>query len=213
LTETILTLDRGGGYVRDENRDCLKLSSAVFSGPRMSVLLQERYAASEALHAEKESSGVQQHMSYGDLLALAATMEAALMSTAVALDASPANVLRSMRGSIVDARIAYPQVLHAEIRDAAGELWRFATQGAEFSPSDPDELVGHSIEDAEIDEGTGELRCKLSEGAVLDVKPAAREADDDPPNWELITPDGLVLEFGPGVRWRIGSADARVSSP
>lgn len=134
------------------------------------------------------------------------------MATALALDASPANVLRSMRGSIVAARLAYPQVLHIEIRDAGGDLWRLATQDAEWSPSDPAELVGHSIEGAEIDEGTGELRCKLSEGVVLDVKPTAREADDDPPNWELITPGGVVLEFGPGVRWQISSAEGRASS-
>jgi hypothetical protein len=29
----------------------------------------ERYEASEALHAEKESSGEREHMSYGELLA------------------------------------------------------------------------------------------------------------------------------------------------
>ena len=139
-------------------------------------------------------------------------MEATLMATVVDLDVSPANVLRSMRGSIIDARVAYPQVLHVEIRDSAGELWRLATQDAEWSPSDPDGLIGRSIEDAEIDEGTGELRCKLSDGSLLDVKPAAREASDDPPNWELITPGGVVLEFGPGVRWQISSADAPASS-
>jgi hypothetical protein len=59
---------------------------------------------------------------------------------------------------------------------------------------------------------TGELRCTLSDGSVLDVKPAEREAEDDPPNWELITPGGVVLEFGPGVRLQIGSADSRASS-
>lgn len=139
-------------------------------------------------------------------------MEAALMATVVALDASPANVLRSMRGPIVDARLAYPDVLHVEVRDSSGELWRLATQDAEWSPSDPAELVGNSIDDAEIDEDTGELRCKLSNGSLLDVKPAAREASDDPPNWELITPGGVVLEFGPGVRWQISSADAPASS-
>lgn len=59
------------------------------------------------------------------------------MGTVVAIDASPANVLRSMRGSIVDARIAYPDVLHVEVRDSRGDLWRLATQDAEWSPSDP----------------------------------------------------------------------------
>lgn len=135
-----------------------------------------------------------------------------LMATVLALDASPVNVLRSMRGEIVDARVAYPDVLHVEIRDSRRDLWRLATQDAEWSPSDPAELVGLSIEDADIDEGTGELRCKLSDGSMLDVKPTAREADDDPPNWELISPGGIVLEFGPGVRWQISGADAPSSS-
>ena len=105
-----------------------------------------------------------------------------LMATAVKLDASPRNVLRSMRGSIVDARIAYPEVLHVEIKDSDGELWHLATQDAEWSPSDPAELVGRSVADADIDAETGELRCKLSDGSLLDVRPAASEAEDDPPN-------------------------------
>lgn len=133
------------------------------------------------------------------------------LAVGATLDASPLNILRSMRGVIVDARIAYPEVLHVEIKDSAGELWRFATQDAERSPSDPAQLIGRSVEDADIDGDTGELRCKLSDGPVLDVKPAAREDEDDPPNWELITPGGVVLEFGPGVCWQIGSAESRTS--
>lgn len=130
------------------------------------------------------------------------------MATALALDASPANVLRSMRGPIVDARKAYPDVLHVEVRDSAGELWHLATQDAEWLPADPAELVGHTVEDAEIDRDSGELRCKLSSGAVFVVRPDSdREVDDDPPYWELITPGGVFLEFGPGVRWRISGAD------
>jgi len=141
---------------------------------------------------------------------MAATMEG-VMATVVALDASPTTVLRSMRGPVVDARIAYPDVLHVEVRDSSGGIWRLATQDAEFSPSDPAQLVGRSIEDADIDEESGELRCKLSDGAVLDVKPAAAEASDDPPYWELISPAGVVLEFGPGVRWQISGADSPAS--
>jgi hypothetical protein len=134
------------------------------------------------------------------------------MATVVALDASPANVLRSMRGSIVDARIAYPEVLHIEVRDSHGDLWRLATQDAEWSPSDPGQLVGRSIDDVAIDGETGELRCILSDGSVLDVKPAAIEAEDDPPNWELVSPAGILLEFGSGLRWQISGADVPGSS-
>jgi len=134
------------------------------------------------------------------------------MATVVDLDASPTTVLRSMRGSIVDARIAYPDVLHVEVHDSGGGIWRLATQDAEWSPSDPAQLVGRSIDDADIDEESGELRCRLSDGSVLDIKPTAAEAEDDSPYWELISPAGVVLEFGPGVRWQISSADAPASS-
>ena len=134
------------------------------------------------------------------------------MATAVALDTSPLNVLRQMRGSILDARIAYPDVLHIEVRDSRGDVWRIATQDAKWSPADPAQLIGRSIEDADIDEETGELRCKLSDGEALDIEPSAIESEDDPPNWELISPAGIVLEFGPGVRWQISSADVPASS-
>lgn len=134
------------------------------------------------------------------------------MATVVALDSSPANVLRSMRGSIVDARLGHPDVLHVEIRDSEGERWLLATQDADWAPADPGELIGQSIEDAQIDEETGELVCKLSDGSLLEVKPTRKETDDDPPNWELITPGGVLLEFGPGVRWQISSASEPTSA-
>lgn len=134
------------------------------------------------------------------------------MATVVALDASPTTVLRSMRGSIVDARIAYPDVLHVEVRDSLGALWRLATQDAEWSPTDPAQLVGRTIEDASIDEESAGLRCALSDGSLLDIKPTAVEAEDDPPYWELISPACVALEFGPGVRWQISSAEAPVTA-
>lgn len=134
------------------------------------------------------------------------------MASVVILDASPANVLRSMHGAIVDARIAYPHVLHVEIRDSDGDVWRLSTQGADWSPADPQLLVGLLLKSASIDEASGEMRCLLSDGSVLEIRPFRFEAVDDPPNWELITPNGFVLEFGPGLRWQISSADAPASS-
>jgi len=131
------------------------------------------------------------------------------MASVVTLDASPLNLLSSMRGSVVGARLAYPDVLHVEVCDAAGGIWRLATQDAEFSPSDPGAMLGKSVESAEIDAGTGELRLRLSGAGTLVVTPASRDAPDDPPSWELITPEGLALEFGAGLRWQIASADTR----
>ncbi len=134
------------------------------------------------------------------------------MATAVALDASPINVLREMRGPIVDARIAYPKVLHIEVRDANRGVWRLATQDAEWSPADPEHLTGRMLDHVDIDEQSGELHCQLADGSALVIKPAEIGREDDPPNWELISPSGIVLEFGPGVRWQISAADAPASS-
>ncbi len=134
------------------------------------------------------------------------------MATVVALDASPATVLRWMRGTIIDARVAYPDVLHVEVRDSHQGLWRLATQDAEWSPADAAQLVGRSVDDADIDGKSGELRLRLSDGSLFEIKPAAAEADDDPPYWELISPAGVVLEFGPGFRWQISGADVPVAS-
>ncbi|HEX3736277.1 MAG TPA: hypothetical protein VHV53_01950 [Solirubrobacterales bacterium] len=131
------------------------------------------------------------------------------MRTSIALDTSPTTILRSLRGQIVGARIAYPEVPHIEVCDDAGDLWRFATQDAEFAPADPGALIGRTLEEAGIDPITTELRFRLSDGAKLVVAPGSEAAADDPPNWELITPDHLTLEFGPGLRWQIGEVERR----
>lgn len=123
------------------------------------------------------------------------------------LGASPRTILALMRGSVVSAHIAHPDVLHVEVRDSHGYVRRLASQDAEWSPSDPAKIVGLSIEDAWINEESAELRCRLSDGSLLEIKPAAAEAEDDPPAWELICPSGVVLEFGPGVRWQFSAAD------
>jgi len=129
------------------------------------------------------------------------------MADVVALDASLAGILRSLRGPITAARRAYPDVLHVEIRDERGDLWRLATQDADLLPSVPADLVGHSVESAHLDEESGELQLGLSGDSALTVVPAPREAEDDPPNWKLLTPGGLVLVFGPGDRWQFQRAD------
>lgn len=127
----------------------------------------------------------------------------------MALDASPAGLVAAMRGEIVAAQIAYPGVLHLEVRDIGGHLWRLATQNADWAPDDPAALRGRSIDDATIDESTAALRFTLSDGSKLVIAPCEAGGEADPPNWELFTPDGLVLAFGPGFRWQVSAADAR----
>lgn len=134
------------------------------------------------------------------------------MTTKVAADASLSNVLHSLRGRITGARIAYPEVLHVEVTDEDGGLWRFATQDATFEPENPESLVGRTLQDNRLDQNTGEFHWRLSGGLRLIVLPATGEPLEDVPTWELITPDDLTLEFGPGPRWRFAASDGRLVS-
>lgn len=134
-----------------------------------------------------------------------------LMASVVALNASPANLVQSMHGPIAGARIGYPNVLHLEIQDSSGGLWRLASQDADWSPEDPAQLVGLVLNRASIGDD-GALRCELSNGSTFEVVPRRTEVVDDPPSWEVIAPDGLALEFGPGLRWQVSSAVAPISS-
>jgi len=128
------------------------------------------------------------------------------MATVIAQQASLSSLLGALRGEIVDARVGYPDVLHVEICDLDGDSWSLVTQDAEWSPVEAGDLLGRTIEKAEVGAG-GDLQCQLSDGTVLAVRPTDGTSGEDPPYWELITPGGVVLEFGPGVRWQISEAD------
>lgn len=128
------------------------------------------------------------------------------MYMAVDLSSSVADVLAGFHGSIVVAEMAYPEVLHVEVRDERGQLWRLATQDARWSPLDPAELRNQSIVASAINRATGELKCQLANGSEFVVTPEPQVEEDDPPNWELFTPGRYMLEFGPGSTWQIVDA-------
>jgi hypothetical protein len=129
------------------------------------------------------------------------------MGSTRVIDASVSDLLGSFRGAIVAAALGYPDVLHVDVRGRSGGCWHLVTQDADWTPADPNRLLGLSLVRADLDEGTGGLRCSLSDGSRLEVLPAADAVAGDPPAWELFSPDGVVLEFGPGLRWRFGRAD------
>lgn len=126
---------------------------------------------------------------------------------AAPLDTSLAKILRSFRGRIADARIAYPEVLHVEVIDEEGGLWRFATQDATFEPENPVSVVGGTLEDTRLDPNTGECHWRLSDGLRLIVRPATGEPLEHVPTWELITPHHIALAFGPGPQWHFSRSD------
>lgn len=131
------------------------------------------------------------------------------MLTTASLDASPRRLLRGMRGTIEAASYGYPEVLLLSVRDAQGDLWRFMTEAVSYAPWTPEALVGRAVLDAEIDDA-GTTRITLSGDDTLELVPWPLEdgEDDDVAYWELIAPDDVFLEFGPGISWLIGDARA-----
>jgi Family of unknown function (DUF6188) len=119
----------------------------------------------------------------------------------------PTDLLGRFRGRVFQARPAYPEVLHFKVRDAAGGEWWFGTQEAEWSPTDPDGLLDKTVVGADLDESSGTLTIGFSDGSEFTVLPDHEGADDDLEAWELFTPEGLVLTYGPRGRWQLGRTD------
>jgi hypothetical protein len=120
----------------------------------------------------------------------------------VAQNTSPADLLSRFRGQIFSSRPGYPEVLHLKLRDGAGGEWWLSTFYAEYSPSDPEIFLDKTVVTAEM-EPSGGLTVGFSDGSRLDVRPIPlepNESGDDLETWSLISPDGLIVDYGPGER-------------
>jgi len=123
----------------------------------------------------------------------------------VAQNFTPADLLRRFRGQIFAADPGYPEVLLLKARDAKGGEWWFSTGYAEYSPSDPGVFLGKTIVAAEI-QSSGNLTVGFSDDSCLEVRPIPLppgDSGDDLETWDLIAPDGLVVQYGPGERWAL----------
>ena len=126
-------------------------------------------------------------------------------------DLSPADLLSRFRGTIVYAAPGYPEVIHLDLTDAAGDRWGFSTWYAEFSPTDPEFLLGKTVVAVDF-ERSGKLTMKFSDGSGFNVRPEPEGPDDELSTWQLVTPDGLSLRFRPRERWTLGLSSDVVGS-
>ncbi len=124
-------------------------------------------------------------------------------------DISPADLLARFRGPVLDARLTYPERVHFEVKDVHGGEWCLATWDADYLPSDPEVLHGKTVVSADLEDRSGTLSIGFSDGSAFRVIPDPYEPGDELEHWELFTPEGLVLHYGPGSRWRL----ARGSDP
>src|ERR1700744_5149657 len=122
-------------------------------------------------------------------------------------DTSPADLLARLRGPVRDARLTYPERAHFEVTDVSGGRWLLATWDADYLPADPSELCGKTVAGASLYKESGPLVFRFSDGTSFPVTPDSDEGDPEAIlNWELFTPEGLVLTYGPWGRWHLGDA-------
>lgn len=107
--------------------------------------------------------------------------------------------LGTLRGRVLDAGVTDAGVLEIEIGGQGESRWRLTAENSDWSAVDLTELKSLAVEAVELGPETGDLRCRLSDGSLLDIRPLERKADGDPPSWRIETPFGLVLKHGPGL--------------
>jgi hypothetical protein len=128
------------------------------------------------------------------------------MAQVVISDTSPVDLLAALRGQIIESVPGYPEVLDLTLEDQDGNEWGFCTFDSEWFPSDPAVFLGKTITSADLDVPTGKLTFGFSDHSTLTVVPNPDVEDDDLENWQIFTPDGFVLNYGPGHRWRLKRA-------
>jgi hypothetical protein len=131
-------------------------------------------------------------------------MERGPMNQAVIPDTSPSELMAALRGEVVESVPGYPEVLHLTLRDKQGQTWGFSTFDSTWSPSDPDAFQGKTVRSADLDVASGKLTIGFSDDSTLTVVPTPGVEADDLENWQIFTPDGFVLDYGPGQKWCLG---------
>ena len=119
----------------------------------------------------------------------------------------PGDLLGAVRGSITDASLTYPERMRLEVTDADGGLWRFATWYSDYSPTDPEQLAQKNVVDVGLDPESHVLTVSFADETCFTVTPVPDEEDDAIENWELCSPNGIVLSYGPKGRWKLARAD------
>jgi hypothetical protein len=127
--------------------------------------------------------------------------------SAVTLDIAPADLLARFQGLVVGTRLTHSKRIYLDVVDMEGGKWRLVSWHAKYSPTDPGDNRGKTVNNAEAGERSGVLTVSFSDGTSFTVTPTPDEADDAIENWELFTPDGFVLAYGPRGRWLLGRAD------
>jgi hypothetical protein len=127
--------------------------------------------------------------------------------SAVALDTTPVDLLARFRGQVVATRLPHSKRVYLEISDAGGETWRLVGWEATQSANERGDREGKTVLGATVEDRSGELTVSFSDRSTLTLTPVGDESEDAIEHWEIFTPEGLILAYGPRGRWLLGRAD------
>jgi hypothetical protein len=119
---------------------------------------------------------------------------------------SPADLLTCVRGIVTYAHVTSSGRIKLRLTDQAGDKWGLVSWKADYSPSHPEVPDGKTIVDAALDTDSGVLTVDFSDRTYFTLAPNREPDDEGIEDWELFTPDGLVLSYGPRGRWQLASA-------
>ncbi len=127
--------------------------------------------------------------------------------SAVSLDITPVHLLARFRGLVVGTRLPHSKRTYLEVIDAEGGKWRLVTWRTTYSSTDTGENKDKTVLSAAVDDRSGVLTINFSDESSCSLTPIPDESDDALENWEIFTPDGFILAYGPRGRWLWGRAD------
>lgn len=127
--------------------------------------------------------------------------------SAVSLDTSPIHLLARFQGLVVATRLPHSRRTYLEVVDAEGGTWRLTSWSTASLSTDAEDDNGKTAMGAIFDDRSEVLKVNFSDGSFFTLTPIPDDADDAVENWEIFTPEGLVLAYGPHGRWLLGRAD------
>lgn len=126
---------------------------------------------------------------------------------AVIPDISPTTVLARFHGQVTEGRLTHSKRIYLEIEDARGGRWRLISWEADYTATFPGFPGTKTVTAADFDLGSRTLTVSFSDHTSLTLAAIPDEADDAIEHWELFTPEGMVLAYGPWGTWRFGDKD------
>jgi hypothetical protein len=128
------------------------------------------------------------------------------MSTVIP-DISPSDLLGRFRGTVSDAHNPSSSRVRLDVRDGAGGKWHLVSWEASYVSSETGRLEGKVIVEVGLDPASEVLTVGFSDNSQLTLTPQREPAEEAIEDWELFTPDGLVLAYGPRGHWQLSRSD------